>query len=145
MINDPALMEQIARSMVAGAPQAQALGFRFVSVSPGRGVIELPWREDLVGDPDTAVIAGGVVTSLLDHACGMAILSTPAGRRGTATLDLRIDYMRPAAPRAAITASAHCYKLTRSIAFLRAEAWDHDPADLIAIAQGAFVLKAPGE
>lgn len=131
--------------MVGIAPQAKALGFRFVSVEPGRGSIEVPWRADLVGNPDTDVIAGGVVTSLLDHTCGMAIISASKEFMATATLDLRIDYMRPAAPRAGVTAMAHCYKLTRSIAFVRAEAWDVDPSDLIATAQGAFVINRPQE
>jgi uncharacterized protein (TIGR00369 family) len=143
MTADPDFIRKMAEAMASGSPQTQALGFRFVSAEPGRGAIEAPWREDLVGDPDTGVLAGGVVTSLLDHTCGMAILSTQSAPFSTATLDLRIDYMRAAAPRAGVTAEAHCYKLTRTIAFVRAEAWDVDRADLIATAQGAFVLNRP--
>ena len=132
--------------MATTVPQAAALGFRLVSVSAGRGSIEAPWREDLVGDPDTQVIAGGVVTSLLDHTCGLAMsAAASAGEMSfsTATLDLRIDYMRPAAPRAGVVAEAHCYKLTRMIGFVRAEAWDVDKSDLIATAQATFVVNRP--
>ncbi len=129
--------------MVETVPQASALGFKLLSVEPSRGSIFTPWREELVGDPDTGVIAGGVITALLDHVCGLAVTSRSleGGFLSTATLDLRIDYMRPAAPRADITASAHCYKLTRSIAFVRAHAYDADPEDPIATAQAAFILK----
>jgi uncharacterized protein (TIGR00369 family) len=141
---DPELLRQLGEHM-ASVPQAAALGFRFVSAGGGRGSIEVAWREDLVGDPDTQVIAGGVVTSLLDHTCGLAVASAAdTVPFGTATLDLRIDYMRPAAPRAGVTAEAHCYKVTRSVAFVRAQAWDADPADPIATVQAAFVLnRAP--
>lgn len=140
----PEALRETARHMVETVPQASALGFKMLSVEPGKGSILTPWREDLVGDPDTGVIAGGVVTALLDHVCGLAIIST--ARDGTtpfstATLDLRIDYMRAAAPRADVTASAHCYKLTRTIAFVRAHAYDADPEDPIATAQAAFILK----
>jgi uncharacterized protein (TIGR00369 family) len=134
-------LRQMAEMMAGGSPQTAALGFRLVSVEPLRGTIEVPWREDLVGDPDTGVIAGGIITTLLDHTCGLAIVSSRADRLPTATLDLRIDYMRPAAPRAGVICEAHCYKLTRTIAFVRAQAWDVDPADPIATAQGAFVLQ----
>jgi len=137
---------QLAERMAGGTPQSQALGIQFVSVSTGRGSMSVPWREDLVGDPDTQVIAGGVVTSLLDHTCGLAMSSAAAsssGMFGTATLDLRIDYMRPARPRMGITAEAHCYKLTRTIGFVRAEAWDEDRTDPIATAQAAFALTGP--
>lgn len=135
----------MARHMVETVPQASALGFQLISVETDRGAILAPWRADLVGDPDTQVIAGGVVTALLDHCCGLAITYGSLGRDegpvSTATLDLRIDYMRPARPQADITAEAHCYKRTRSIAFVRAQAFDTDRDDPIATAQAAFILK----
>lgn len=137
----PEDLSEHAKRMTTVTPQAAALGFQLISVDQARGVIAVPWREDLVGDPDTDVIAGGVITSLLDHTCGLAIAAAAKTiAYTTATLDLRIDYMRPAAPRAGVTAEAHCYKLTRSIAFVRAQAWDADPADPVATAQAAFVL-----
>ena len=59
-------------------------------------VVEL---DKLAGDPETRVIHGGVITSLLDNACGVAVGSKLRGMGGgIATLDLRIDYMKPAAP-----------------------------------------------
>lgn len=136
----PDQLREALERMADSSPQSVALGFQFVSAGDGRGSIRTPWREDLVGDPDSGVIAGGVVTALLDHTCGLAIISTAQGPLSTATLDLRIDYMRPAAPRAGVVADAHCYRITRTIAFVRAQAWDADPADPIATAQGAFIL-----
>jgi len=61
-----------------------------------------------------------------------------------ATLDLRIDYLRAAAPRTAVTCEAFGYKTTRSIGFVRAEAWDLDRSDLIATAQAAFMINPRG-
>ena len=138
---DPDALAQIGTHMATTVPQAAALGFRFLSAGEGRGSLEVPWREDLVGDPETGVIAGGVVTSLIDHTCGLAITSAAnTVPFSTATLDLRIDYLRPATPKSGVIAEAHCYKVTRSIAFVRAHAWDADPNDPIATAQATFVV-----
>src|ERR1700761_4500691 len=132
---------EIAERMVEVTPQAKALGLQFISVAHARGVLAAPWREDLVGDPETGVIASGVVTTLLDHTCGLAMAAAAGAEPfSTATLDLRIDYMRAAAPCTGVTCEAHCYKVTRSIGFVRAEAWDVDRADLVATAQAAFVV-----
>ena len=137
---DAMTQEALGASMAQGAPQAAALGFQFVSVGDGIGQIKVPWREDLVGDPETGVIASGVITTLLDHCGGLAIRSAQQNFSGTATLDLRIDYMRPAKVGRDVIGKAHCYKLTRSIAFLRAVAFEDDETDPVATAQGAFVL-----
>lgn len=131
---------KVAAKMATTAPQAAALGFELVSIGDHRGSIRTPWREELVGDPATGVIASGVVTTLLDHCCGLAITAAEGGPYATATLDLRIDYMRPAAPRSGVIAEAHCYRMTRLIAFVRASAWDVDSSDPIATAQAAFIL-----
>ena len=130
--------------MVETVPQASALGFKLHSIEPSRGSILTPWREDLVGDPDTGVIAGGVITALLDHACGLATISMATDSRtpfATATLDLRIDYMRAATPGQRIVAKATCYHVTRSVAFVRAQAMDEDTDNPVATATGAFTLE----
>lgn len=132
--------QAVAAGMVTFTPYAKALGMRYVSSSPNHGEILLPWREDLVGQGGSDILAPGVLTALIDHVCGLAIMATFGFEARPATLDLRIDHMRPAAPRAAITAAAHCYKATRTIAFLRAEAWDVSRDDLVATAQAAFIL-----
>jgi uncharacterized protein (TIGR00369 family) len=132
--------EQMALGMIAFAPYSAALGLRYLSSSPGFGSIMLPWRADLVGLEGTDILAPGAVTALIDHTFGLAIMARFGRQAAPSTLDLRIDHLRPAAPRASVTASAHCYKATRTIAFVRAEAWDVSRDDPVAAAQAAFTL-----
>ncbi|HEX7945991.1 MAG TPA: PaaI family thioesterase [Phenylobacterium sp.] len=134
----------LAARMTEFVPHAHALGLTLLAVGDSRGSMRVEWREDLVGDPDSEVIASGVVTALIDHTCGLAINAAFDMPQPIATLDLRIDYLRPAAPRAGVTCEAFGYKTTRSIGFVRAEAWDVDRGDLIATAQAAFMLNPRG-
>jgi uncharacterized protein (TIGR00369 family) len=133
-------VEKVAKVMLA-APLSQGLGLRLVGIEAGTVTLEAPWREDLVGDAEQAILAGGVVTALIDHACATTISSIKRG--GAPTLDLRVDYMRPAAPRAGVICEAHCYKLTGAIAFVRALAWDVDRDDPVATALATFAVPEP--
>lgn len=130
-------IDRVARSMLA-APQPSALGVRLVGIDRGMATFNLPWREDLVGDPEREILAGGVVTTLIDHTLAAAVRTVTKG--GAPTLDLRVDYVRAAAPGAGVVCEANCYKLTRSIAFTRAVAWDVDRQDPIATAQATFAI-----
>jgi len=121
-------------------PQGRALGITIQVSADGRSRLAIPYREDLIGDPDTGVIAGGVVTTLLDQTCGQAVYAALTEETSIATLDLRIDYMRPAKPGLTLIAEAHCYKLGRQVAFVRATAHDGDVNDPVAAAQAVFML-----
>lgn len=129
-----------AQQFIEAIPHARALGLMLESIGDGKAVLSMPWDERFVGDPTTGVIAGGAVSALLDTCCGAAVMSYP-GAKGTATLDLRIDYMRAAKPGQRVTAHAECFHATRTVAFVRATAHDEDTGLPVATAHGAFTME----
>lgn len=139
-IDDPDLRLAMGQGIFSGLPQDQALGLTFLKLEPGKAWSKVGWREDLVGDSDTGVIAGGVLTTMLDQTCGGAVQAALGKITPMVTLDLRIDYMRAAEPRREIFCMAHCYKITRSICFVRGWAYLESVDDPIATASGAFML-----
>lgn len=132
---------KIAQQFMQALPHARALGMRLVAMGDGQAEIEMDYDPRFVGDPETGVIHGGAVSALMDTCCGAAAMSHPASPGGTATIDLRIDYMRPATPGQRIRAHADCYHITRSVAFVRAKAMDEDEARPVATATGTFTVE----
>ena len=110
--------------------------------APGEAWTSLPYRPVFVGDTQTGVLHGGVVTAMLDESCGMAVQLALDGTRAIATLDLRIDYQKPATPGLDIRAHSICYRVTRSIAFVRATAYQETLDDPVATATACFMIGA---
>lgn len=131
----------LARQFIEAIPHARALALTLTRIDDGEAEITMPYNTDLVGDPHTGVIHGGAVSTILDTCCGAAVMSHPSAPGGTATIDLRIDYMRAATPGQAITARAQCYHITRNVAFVRATATDDDLDHPVATASGAFTVE----
>jgi uncharacterized protein (TIGR00369 family) len=117
-------------------------GLRLDRAAPAESWSSLPYRPVFVGDTETGVLHGGVVTAMLDESCGMAVQLALDGTRAIATLDLRIDYQKPATPGLDIRAHAVCYRVTRSIAFVRATAYQESEDDPVATATACFMIGA---
>jgi len=128
------------RAMMQFTPQARALGAEILRVAPAHAWGRVPYRPEFVGDPDTGVIAGGVLTTFLDQICGVAALMAMKRPNVLATIDLRIDYMRAATPGRDILAEAHCYKIGKNVAFVRATAFEDAPDNPIAHVVSAFMV-----
>ncbi len=101
--------------------------------------LSLDWREDLVGDVNTGVIASAVVISLLDNATSMAIWNLRGEFAMQVTLDLRVDYLRPSPAGAKVFGRGICYHLSRTIGFVRGIAHNGDIGDPLAHASGTFI------
>jgi uncharacterized protein (TIGR00369 family) len=126
------------RSSIYGAIS----GLTLDRAAPGEAWSSLPYRPVFVGDTTTGVLHGGVVTAMLDESCGMAVQLALDGSRAIATLDLRIDYQKPATPGLDIKAHSKCYRVTRSIAFVRATAYQESEDDPVATATACFMIGA---
>jgi len=132
---------RIARQFISALPYSAALGMALEDLQDGVAVITMPYDDKLVGDPRTGVIHGGAVSALMDTCCGAAVMSHPSHPGSTATIDLRIEYLRAAKPGQRITARAECYHVTRSVAFVRATAHDEEEGSAVATATGSFVVE----
>jgi uncharacterized protein (TIGR00369 family) len=137
---DDALTLKMAHAFSRGVPHNQALGIQVIEVTSAGVVFELPYDPRLVGNPDTGTLHGGAITALLDACSGAAVFAALAELVPIATLDLRIDYLKPAEPGKAVICRASCYKMTRNVAFTRAVAHQDDPDDVIAHSVGTFML-----
>lgn len=115
------------------------LGITYHDHGPDWAELALPYSPELVGDPERGVLASGPVITLMDMATSLAVWAKRGAFVPHVTLDLRVDYLRPAAPGRAVIGRGECYRLTRAISFIRGQAHDGDPADPIAHVAGTYM------
>ncbi|WP_033919463.1 PaaI family thioesterase [Sphingomonas sp. 37zxx] len=136
---DPA---RFFEARVGGHGAAVGIGYR--AHGEDWAELTLPYDERLIGDVTTGVIASGPILTLMDMATSVAIWLKRGQFVPQATLDLRIDYLRPATPGRTVIGRGECYRLTRSIAFVRGQAHDGDPDDPLAHVAGTFMFTEVG-
>ena len=134
---DPAQFMAYASRSGAGHGAAVCIAYH----AHGEDWVELalPWRAELVGMPETEILASGPIVSMMDMATSLAVWMRLGAFRPQATLDLRVDYLRPAVPGRTVIGRGTCYRVTRSVAFVRGIAHDGDPDDPVANVTGTFM------
>ncbi|KAF1066564.1 MAG: hypothetical protein GAK45_01883 [Pseudomonas citronellolis] len=137
------LIERVERFLSA-LRHCQVLGISAHAVD-GRGLtLRLPYSAAIVGNPQSGVVHGGAITTLMDTTCGISTLCVLPEFELCPTLDLRIDYMHPATPNKDIFGFAECYRVTPNIIFTRGYAYQDDPDEPIAHVVGTFMRLGKG-
>lgn len=123
---DPTVRGRIAEGFTEAVAHHQALGLHVMDATGERIVVSLDYREDFLGDPVASLWHTAVGTTAAGSACGLAVVLTLPGMESVATLDLRMDYLRPAVADAPLHAEAECYHVTLCVAFARATLYQDD-------------------
>ncbi len=133
---DPEKFFGLARKVGHG----RALGLEFRAAGDNWVELALPWREELVGVSATGMLASGAIVSLLDTCGGASVWRTLGRFQPIVTIDLRLDYLRPALKGETVIARCTCDKMTRQIAFVSGIAHTGDASRPVARAVGTFML-----
>lgn len=131
--------EVLRANFAQAIPHARECGMVVDALDASGARASMPYRDSWLGDTERGVYHTGVITTLVDTISGLAAVAG-AGRFETiATLDLRMDFLRPARQGLGLHVHASCYRLTPSIAFVRASAWQDDEAAPVAVSQSTFM------
>ena len=105
-------------------------GLEVVSATEECVRVRMPWRDDLVGNPETGVMHGGAIFAMMDQAGGMAITCrTFPTFEITPTIDFRVDHLRSPGKGRAVVCEAKCYRLTTHVAFVSVTTWEEEGDD----------------
>ncbi len=120
----------------------KALNGKVVAVDRNSTTLVVNWREDLVGNPESGALMGGVITTMVDNVSAMAYFMATNGKKfPLATLDLRIEHMKPSERGHALYVRSECHKVGRQVAFFRATVWHaEEPDDVVATGSGTFIV-----
>lgn len=135
-------IKQIQSIIDTGIPQCGDIGVKVTEMDDRGVTMMLPYDGRFAGNPVNGVLHGGVITTLVDSASGMCIYVKLKKYIPIATLDLRIDYLKPATPGEDLYAHAYCYKMSKQIAFVRSVAYHTDPEDPVANSVSTFMLRS---
>lgn len=130
----------MVRQFYVHMPHCIETDMTVLDISPGAGAMRIGYDERMVGNPETRYLHGGVLTALLDTTSSIAALAADTDIKMVATLDLRIDYLKPSPAGEEIIAIAECYKCTQHVAFIRGYAYNGTPNNKFATSQATFMI-----
>ncbi len=134
-----AYLDRLAQNFCLLIPHVAETGMRVTDIRPGAVCVCLPPRPQWLADPERGLMNNGIVTTLVDSASGLAVFAALKAPERVATLDLRLDYLRPARGDTDLFCESECFRLGRQIAFVRSRVWQRADGPDLAVAQGAFM------
>lgn len=136
--HDAVLMEQYPLQV----PHCGQLGQKILRIGQGRLRMQQPYAEHLLGDAERGLIHSSVQLTLVDSGLGAAVLSVFDAPEAIATLDLRMDYHRPALAGMDLFLDAQVERITRQIVFVSGVVWQSAPEQITARARATFMRGA---
>ncbi|MDT0617963.1 PaaI family thioesterase [Salinisphaera sp. P385] len=119
--------QRIADGFMRAIPHNTALGMRVVDTGPGTARTCLDYRPEFLGDVAAGLWHTGPAISLADATAGLAVFLGLPEPGSIATLDLRMDYLRPAVADQPLIADGECDHITRRIVFAGVRLHQGDP------------------
>lgn len=154
-IDDEEVFENIRRFFEEGIPFNQVLGLKIGHIRRGDVSLIMPFKPTLIGNPMVPALHGGTLSAMADAAGGAAVFSALPLGDSVSTIDLRIDYLRPAAP-VDSWAEAKIVRLGGRVGVARISVWQEHAAEnespeakagdepervLVAEAKGVYSIK----
>lgn len=130
---------EMARRFVQAIPHNADLGIEVVDIERGIATLRLPGKAELCGDPERQLYFPSVLLALADAASGVAYVSAINEVTAVATLDLRIDYLRPVSVAHPLVARAHCHRHTLEVGFLQCDIRAEGAEEAAAMVTASFI------
>ena len=131
-------LEQV-QALVTRAPFHQWLGLTVLAVGVDSVEIRAKWREDWVVSVERRFTHGGILAALIDLAADWAMVKQTG--RGVPTIDMRVDYHRPAMP-GDLICRGKVVRFGSQFATAEAQIFDLDDK-LLASGRGTYLTAAP--
>ena len=111
--------QELLHVMEERVPFNRLLGIRGESAQPGRCVLTIPVRPEHTGDTRRPALHGGVISSLIDTAGGVAAWSALPAGHAVSTVDLRVDYLEPGSVEGTLRAEAELVRRGNRVCHVR--------------------------
>ncbi|MBP6345421.1 MAG: PaaI family thioesterase [Neisseriaceae bacterium] len=118
-------------------PHCKALGLHYEGVEGDAIVLSLPWQEVLNGAD--GAMHGGPLATLVDVACAISVTAWLPQFEALATLDMRLDFLRPVRPNVPVVARAVCERVEGMIAYVKAECHQEGESEPVMLCTAAFI------
>ncbi|MEN8723113.1 MAG: PaaI family thioesterase [Alphaproteobacteria bacterium] len=86
--------EDFIKGALEGSPFQAWLGIKLQSIDPNGVTFTCPFKDDIISNPVAKTVHGGVLASVIDLGGLFALMAVTD--RVTSTIDLKVDYHRPA-------------------------------------------------